>query len=99
MSVSWLTLSDMLMFKHFQCTLEIKGRDTVSVLDLRLFEEKCSKVCGRLARKNVEGKASVYGVYIFISVKGFVNWRMRKQAFLLGGVLRINTLGNLQYSN
>lgn len=41
MFVSWLALSDMLMFKHFQCTLEIKGRDTVSVLDLRLFEEKC----------------------------------------------------------
>lgn len=47
----------------------------------------------------MEGKAAVYGVYVFISVKGFVNWRIRKQAFLLGGVLRINTLGNLQCSN
>lgn len=37
-------------------------------------------------------------IYIFISVKGFVNWHIRKQAFLLGGVLRINTLGNLQCS-
>lgn len=57
------------------------------------------KVCGRLARKNVEGKAIVYRIYIFISVKVFVNWHIRKQAFLLGGVLRINTLGNLQCSN
>lgn len=56
------------------------------------------KVCGRLARKNVQGKAMVNRIYIFISVKGFVNWHIRKQAFLLGGVLRINTLGNLQCS-
>lgn len=38
MLVSWLTLSDMQMFKHFQCTLGIKGRGTVGVLNVRLFE-------------------------------------------------------------
>lgn len=44
-------------------------------------------------------KLQFTGSTVFISVKGFVNWRIRKQAFLLGGVLRINTLGNLQCSN
>lgn len=47
----------------------------------------------------MEGKAVFYRTYIFISVKGFVNWHMGKQALLLRGTLRINTLGNLQCSN